>query len=204
MKPVIGIVTRMVTTDENNTLYGVYDEISHAIKESGGIPIGIMPMNIQDVDFSLIDGLVFQGGDDFTTYEQELVKYAYEHNIKTLGICLGMQLMGCVFGGNLVNVVNHKEKLKNYVHHVKIMPSSFLYKIFKQEEIIVNSRHKCALEKTNLCVSGVSSDNIIEAIEDKSKDFFVGVQWHPESMFTYDNVQKELFNCFINLCRRNI
>ena len=50
----------------------------------------------------------------------------------------------------------------------------------------------------------ISDDDVIEAIEDKNKDFFLGVQWHPETMITYDKLQQELFNYFVNICRRPV
>ena len=46
------------------------------------------------------------------------------------------------------------------------------------------------LKNTKLEVVGISHDNYIEAIEDTSKRFFIGVQWHPESMIDYDIKQK--------------
>ena len=83
MKPIIGIITRATTTSENNIMYGVYESLARSIKESGGIPIGILPSSIKDIDLSLIDGLIFQGGDDFTDYERELLLLAHKNNIKT-------------------------------------------------------------------------------------------------------------------------
>lgn len=204
MKPIIGIITRATTTSENNIMYGVYDSLARSIKESGGISIGILPSSIKDIDLSLIDGLIFQGGDDFTDYERELLLLAHKNNIKTLGICLGMQLMGAMFNGSIIDIENHKYKDKNYVHKVILKEDSTLYKIFKQKEIMVNSRHKSALKNTSLSIIGISDDDVIEAIEDKNKDFFLGVQWHPETMITYDKLQQELFNYFVNICRRTV
>ena len=44
--------------------------------------------------------------------------------------------------------------------------------------------------------------NVIEAIEDKNKKFFIGVQWHPESMYSYDILECNLFDYFIEVCRK--
>ena len=38
------------------------------------------------------------------------------------------------------------------------------------------------ISSTNLNVCAVSEDNIIEAVEDPNKRFFLGLQWHPESL----------------------
>ena len=50
------------------------------------------------------------------------------------------------------------------------------------------------------CVSGISNDNVIECIEDENKRFFLGVQWHPESMYNYDLNSRKIFDYFIKIC----
>ena len=57
-----------------------------------------------------------------------------------------------------------------------------MYKIIGEETIKVNSRHMRQIPFTNLDGVAYSEDNILEAIEDKSKKFFLGIQWHPESL----------------------
>ena len=49
---------------------------------------------------------------------------------------------------------------------------------------------------TNLDCVAYSEDNILEAIEDKNKKFFLGIQWHPESLLE-DIYSKRLFDYFI-------
>ena len=104
--------------------------------------------------------------------------------------------MGITFSGEEINVNNHKKTL-SYAHTIKINKNSKLYNIFKTNNIKVNSRHKSVIKKTRLNVVGISNDGYIEAIEDTSKRFFIGVQWHPESMIDYDIKQKNLFKYFI-------
>lgn len=198
MKPIIGIVSRPVISEEGHSMSGIYEDMYKAIVSSGGIPIGLLPLD--DVDLVKLDGLILQGGNDAYDYEKRYLEYAYKNNIPTLGICLGMQTMGEMFNGDLVNVLNHKYK-KDYVHEVYINKYSKLYEIFGKDKIMVNSRHRSALINTNMDVVGISDDGVIEAIEGEGKDFFIGVQWHPESMFTYDKVQSLLFDYFINICR---
>jgi len=212
MKPIIGIITRPERSTEKNKTMAVYEEIRQAIIKSGGIPLGIMPLNydLEDFDtqmFQIIDkchGVIFQGGETFTKYEIECMKYVYEKDIPTLGICLGMQLMGYLFGGELISTRTneHKQKDCRYVHDVFIKNNSKLYEIFKVHSIKVNSRHKHTVINTSLEISAVSSDGLIEGIEDKNKKFFVGVQWHPESMTSYDILESKLFNYFIDVSRK--
>ena len=109
--------------------------------------------------------------------------------------------MGVLFGGKMIDINNHKKKL-SYVHSVTINRNSILYNMFKTNNIKVNSRHKSVIKDTKLKVVGISNDGYIEALEDSSKKFFVGVQWHPESMTSYDIIQNNLFKYFIKCSKR--
>lgn len=198
--PIIGIVTRSFFSDENNSISIIYKDIENAILENNGIPIGItLNSNYKSV-INLCDGIIFQGGDDFEKYDFDALKYIYDINKPVLGICLGMQLMGVLFEGNMLDIKNHKKRL-NYVHSFVIDKKSILYNIFKTNIIKVNSRHKSIIKNTKIDIMGISNDGYIEAIGDKRKKFFVGVQWHPESMISYDKKQNNLFKYFINCCK---
>lgn len=159
-----------------------------------GIPIDndfIKNKNILD----LCDGVVLSGGDNFIEQDFLIVDYLYKKNIPTLGICLGMQSMAKHFSDQKeVLVFNH---LSNdlYVHYININKNSLLYKILGKERILVNSRHKSAILFTNLDISARSDDGVIEAIENKKKKFFLGLEWHPESL--NDENSKKIFDYFI-------
>ena len=66
--------------------------------------------------------------------------------------------------------------------------------------MIGDSDFESIIKYTNLNISGISNDGYIEALEAKNKKFFIGVQWHPESMTHYDKNQNNLFKYFIKSC----
>lgn len=72
------------------------------------------------------------------------IKYCYENNIPTLGICCGQNIIARAIGGTTYKISNpekHMQMSKQYVHSIKIDKTSKFYKIVNKEEIIVNSRH---------------------------------------------------------------
>lgn len=199
--PIIGIITREAMSEEGHKINLIYDDIKSCIINNGGIPIGVMLNENYKELINLCDGIIFQGGDNFEFYDLSALKYIYDINKPVLGICLGMQLMGVLFDGNIINIDNHKKKL-SYAHNVVINKNSILYNIYKTNKIKVNSRHKQIIKNTRLKVVGLSQDGYIEAIEESNKNFFIGVQWHPENMVSYNKEQNNLFKYFIKCCKK--
>ena len=203
----IGIIGR-----KNEDKITFNQEIINVIYKYNCVPIGIIVNfnNDPNKEFNKIknlldmcNGFILQGGSDYYDIDILITKYLYDKNIPTLGICLGMQTMGYFFNGNLGRLANNNHDSKNkYMHSVILDETSKLYKILNKKNLDVNSRHKDYLIKTDLKVVGISNDNIIEAIEDKNKRFFIGVQWHPETMIEYDKIMKRLFEYFINTCSK--
>lgn len=188
----IGVLLR------NNDNYTLNKEIKKVIDNYNKICICFYPNSLEDF-ISLInicDGFILQGGSDYTDLEIEFVRYLYEKNIPTLGICLGMQMMSVIKGTlEKLNSFSHKSN-DLYVHEVIINKDSKLYSILNKDKIMVNSRHIEHITDTFLSVCARSCDNIIEAVEDKNKKFFIGVQWHPESIMDDNSIK--LFDCFFN------
>ncbi len=198
MKPIIGIINRKEKLKSGNKILYTYEEISDKINKSNGIPIGINP-NLQSI--KIANGIILQGGNEFDKNEIEIVKYAYENNIPLLGICLGMQIMGFATCAREYKIKNHMKPNINNAHKVILKKESKIYEILKKETIIVNSRHNYQIKNTTLEITGISENNSIEVIEDKSKDFFIGIQWHPESL---ENIEsKRLFDYFIEKASEN-
>lgn len=191
----IGVVCRIDKT-ENNVVYVFNKKLcDYLILEN----VRIIPLINYDISLlKLCDGFILPGG-DYETIDFLIIKYAYEFDLSLLGICMGMQSLGKYFNGNLELVDNHYSK-SDY-HFVNIDSSSKIFKILNRSKIKVNSRHKYKLSNTDLKISASSQDNVIEAIEVPNKKYIIGVQWHPESMISYDIVSKQLLDSFIESCK---
>lgn len=204
MKPIIGVVLRPDKNITEKNVQIVYNNIYKALNDYGAYTVGIIN-DLSSLDLlNVCDGFVLQGGNNATEFDYELVKKCYELNTPLLGICLGMQTMGEVFGGGLketaINNHNSLDKLK--LHNITIYKNTKLFDIIGEYNISVNSRHNYEIKGPNLIVSARSDDGVIEAIEDSSKKFFVGVEWHPEDMVNFDDYSKKIFKYFINTCTR--
>ena len=196
MKPIIGIISREYLSATNKKINIIYDDIINSIIKSGGIPIGI-PINKDITNYlNICNGFIFQGGDDINNHNLKTIKILKDKNIPILGICLGMQEM--FYQNNLIDIPNHHI---NILHEINIKKDTLLYKILGKDKILVNSRHKSAIKKTNYQVSSISKDNIIESIEIPNHKFFLGLQWHPENLYDIDPNSKKIFDYFIKICK---
>lgn len=127
--------------------------------------------------------------------ELPLFNQAMEDNLPVFGICRGIQIMNVAMGDSLYQDI--PSEFKNHLthkimvnsddswHHIKIQQGSLLYEITGETIAEVNSRHHQAVKVIGdgFTVTAQSKDGIIEAIEDRSKRFMLGVQYHPERMF---------------------
>jgi putative glutamine amidotransferase len=164
----------------------------------------------EDINKSLdmCDGIIFPGGIKFTPYDRYLLEVAIEKKIPVLGICLGMQMMSCykkdIDLKDVETEVNHyQESDFELSHSVKICKDSKLYEIIGKEEIMVNSFHKrCASSNDFFQISAVSDDGIIEGIEYLGDCFVVGIQWHPEISYEFDDDSKKIIDSFIDYCKK--
>lgn len=215
---IIGVVGRPTESENGRFFYKLSNELKEVIFQYQGVPLLITgPSNYEEPlnniekerlhqQIRMCDGIILQGGSEIYPYDHEMITYIEQENIPVLGICLGMQAMAEHAGGKIGKIpedyINHAQKAKEYVHFNQVKRSSKLFQILQVEEIKVNSRHHDMVLSTNLDCSSYSTDGVIEAVENGEKDFFIGVQWHPESMFEYDKVSRKLWQTFFDSTRR--
>ena len=146
-----------------------------------------------------------------TDLEWGLLVRAERKGIPVLGVCGGMQLMNVVRGGALFqdipsqapsHLVHSQEGSKRLpCHVVDIIADTQLAGLVGPGPLPVNSTHHQGVKRlgVSLRASATATDGLIEGLEDPSKDFFVGVQWHPESMD--EEPHRAIYRALIDACR---
>lgn len=128
---------------------------------------------------------------DLDRFELTIARWADMRGLPVLAICRGMQALNISRGGSLIQHIpdrrgdiEHRQKLPGQTasHRVELAPGARLSTIIGSAEIAVNSFHHQAVDRIgeNLEPSGWSPDGAVEAIEDRSREFLIGVQWHAE------------------------
>jgi putative glutamine amidotransferase len=76
----------------------------------------------------------------------------------------------------------HRARLGEFSEHkASFTPGSLVATILEGTETVVNSSHHQAVaDAGTLTVTGYAEDGTVEAVEDPSAPFALGVQWHPE------------------------
>lgn len=223
-KVIIGIISKHYPEhkyDSSRKDVFIRDEVKQAIFDNGGIAIGILPVeekvkyigdnwkdDLSKDEFSnlieqinLCDGIIFQGGMESDNYEVIAAKYCYDNDIPTLGICCGQNIIVRALGGSTVCIPkphNHMKMNCEYVHKVFIDKNSKFYKIVDKNEIMVNSRHNKIIKDSPLLnVVGICEDGYSDIVESKDKSFYIGVRFHPESLYKIDDNMNNIFKEFI-------
>ena len=141
-----------------------------------------------------------------------LCQDALETDSPVFGICRGIQVMSVAMRGNLyqdiptqfTNPLRHpkKENGDDSQHEIEIEPNSRLSEIVGKSADEVNSAHHQGVNEIGkrFVVAARSADGVIEAIENPSKRFVLGVQYHPERMTKTPEFREhrhKLFEAFI-------
>jgi putative glutamine amidotransferase len=150
---------------------------------------------------------------DLDRFELAVAARADAREMPILAICRGTQALNIVRGGalhqhlpDLSEQVAHRQTNPGTEtsHPVAVDPDSQLWEAFGGEIEVtdVNSFHHQAIDRLGdgLRVSARAPDGTIEAIEDPSRRFLIGVQWHAETL-VHRVAEAELFRRFVEACR---
>jgi gamma-glutamyl-gamma-aminobutyrate hydrolase PuuD len=158
----------------------------------------------------VLDGLVLSGGNDLdpgaygahshpeTTStapqrdeaELALVTAALERDLPVLAVCRGSQILNVARGGDLVQhlpeLVGHEEHRPvpgTFAEHgIALAEGTRLADVLGGDHAPVKSHHHQGYGRLGegLREAAWAEDGTIEAVEDPSKRFALGVLWHPE------------------------
>ena len=182
-----------------------------AIERAGGRAVVIPPAEEDvEETLDALDAIVFSGGADVDPArygadphpetdtpqarrdagEMALLHAALERDMPTLAICRGFQLLNVARGGDLIQHLPeevghdvHKQVPGEFaVHPVEVKEGSRLGAIVGSTSRVTSHHHQ-ALGSVGegLVESAWAADGTLEGVEDPSRRFVVGVQWHPEA-----------------------
>ena len=147
--------------------------------------------------------------------ELGLTRRAVADAVPLFAICRGIQVLNVARGGSLVQDI--PSELKTTIEHRLAVPPheaiELAHEIWMEEDSLlarligessgadttyVNSRHHQAIKELGegLVTTATAPDGLIEAVEDPSRRFFVGVQWHPENFYRTGEF-RSLFEGFV-------
>ena len=181
-----------------------------AIERAGGRPLVIPPSEgATEETLAVLDGILFSGGSDLDPAlydaeahpetqgvheardraEMELLTAALERDMPVLAVCRGSQVLNVARGGDLVQHLpdelgheEHKHTPGEYSDHdVTLEPGTRVGGLLG-DRAPVKSHHHQGFGRIGegLREAGYAEDGTVEALEDPSKRFAVGVLWHPE------------------------
>jgi putative glutamine amidotransferase len=180
-----------------------------AVVSAGGVPLLVPPGASAEETLDAIDGLVFSGGSDLDPelygeeahpetdgvvrerddFELELMRAALARDLPVLAICRGSQVLNVALGGDLEQHVpdrvaadTHKQTPGVFADHdVEVLGGTRLASIVGDRTDVKSHHHQGYGELgEGLRESARAADGTVEALEDPTRRFTLGVLWHPE------------------------
>jgi anthranilate synthase component 2 len=176
-------------------LFDNYDSFTynlvHAIKSLGYSEVDVKRNNkIELADVNQYDKIVLSPGPgvpEEAGIMLDLIK-EYAETKSILGVCLGHQAIGQVFGAGLTNIPNVFHGVQT---PIKIVDNDYIFNGLP-EEIAAGRYHSWIVSKENfpadLVITAVDNSGDIMALKHRTLDLH-GVQFHPESILTPDGIK---------------
>jgi putative glutamine amidotransferase len=169
-----------------------------AVQRAGGLAILLPPDEHPEEVLALLDGVILAGGADYgerpdrDAFEIAVGLAAMERDVPLLGVCRGMQLMNLARGGTLIqhlpDVLGHEDHRAVPGafgdHDVRLVEGSLAARAAGATSHPTKSHHHQGVNEIGegFDVTGRATvDELVEAIEDPTRRFALGVQWHPEA-----------------------
>lgn len=198
--------------------------IAWAIRRGGGRPLRMTPKRPHTQ--AKLDAVIISGGDDIDprlylpdapdsdrdyardALELAVIRRALAKNLPLLGICRGAQLLNVALGGSLYGDLRQRRRRTSQrrtplaCKPVAVKSPSRLGDLLGAGRLRVNSLHDQAVARLGdgLRVVARDQDGIVQAIEDRSRRFLIGVQWHPEYL-VYQAPQRQLLTALVAAAR---
>jgi putative glutamine amidotransferase len=180
------------------------------VSAAGGAPVLVPPGSSVPETLDVVDGLVFSGGSDLDPelydaeahaetngvirerddFELELMRAALDRDMPMLAICRGSQVLNIALGGDLeqhlpdrVGSEIHREVPGVFSEHgVSVVGGTRLASILGDRHDVKSHHHQgFGTLGTGLREAARAPDGTLEALEDPTRRFTLGVLWHPEA-----------------------
>lgn len=141
-------------------------------------------------------------------FESRVIDAALARGLPLLGICRGAQLLNVRLGGDLHQELTSRRMLTSNrwtilpLKTLVVEPSSMLHRLIGSSRARINSLHNQAIDRLgrDLKIAGKDLDGIVQAVENRDRDFLLGVQWHPEYLLFF-RCQRRLFKALVAAAR---
>jgi gamma-glutamyl-gamma-aminobutyrate hydrolase PuuD len=193
-----------------------------SVVRAGGAPLLVPPGASYEETLDSVDGLIFSGGSDLDPelygaeahpetdgwirerddFDLGLMQAALARDVPLLAICRGSQVLNVALGGDLEQHVPdrvhsnvHKETTGVFAEHdVAVLPGTQLATILGDRTDVKSHHHQGYGELgTGLREAARAPDGTVEALEDPTRRFTLGVLWHPE-----EGADLALFEALVN------
>jgi putative glutamine amidotransferase len=216
VRPVIGITLDIEEASQPSVVklrYRQSSKYAEAVVRAGGVPMHLPPIELCIEGYMrACDGFILTGGNDIDPrplggelHPEAKLMHAHRQRFElallealkgsrqmpTLGICLGMQLMGVHAKGDAHGLVQHLPDV--LLAGAKIHADDTAHGIAANENwrasalrgvdakgAVASNHHQAISDPGHLAILAKSEDGVIEAVADNARPFYVGVQWHPE------------------------
>jgi putative glutamine amidotransferase len=142
-----------------------------------------------------------------------LIREAIGAAVPVFAVCRGIQEMNVALGGSLHQQIHHLDGKMDHrsprdavsderyvlAHDISLLADGEIARLTGLTSATVNSLHGQGIDRLadGLIIEATAPDGVIEAVRVKDAPAFaIGVQWHPEWLYTEEPVSKALFGAF--------